>query len=329
MKTRKILYIIFISLAPIALLAYQDLISATLKINKTNYFEYLKSILPLVYSIIVLIINSMLSDNKDLRDIRKNELEKINKNVEKHNAICLNTKSMCNAKFRYLAQAVSIAEFFFSIPKLNSTYKKWLHKLQCNADGSNDVLIRGELRNILLNTVKTCCETGTNLNYFEYIANSKIHLLDSRQLSEPQEIFLTQFANDHITNTLDMNIIFAASEILSFGGASKFALEKYNVNIEIFKTALDKKISYKNFYDMSYDSCLNLLFLIECLCTDLSMLTKGLTLFSEKYHLEYSSLKESFPELDSALPQFKIDIPEELQIYIQHKATLRKCRLTE
>ena len=327
MKSIKFLFVIITACIPLALVFFQEKLSCIFSVSESHYFEIVKAILPLIFSIIVLLINSILTDRKDNREIRRNELIKNNKKVEKYNLLFLNSKKMYHSRIRYLRQSAGVVEHFFQIPELQKAYSDWIESLKINVDGSNNDLIRNELREKLLTLVNRCCETTQNLNYFELLSNSKLYLLNSRTIDEDQEIFISQFANDDISDFLDKNIVLASAEILSYGGSSDHAIEQYNDSVDQLKTILSGETTSKVFYDKTYGVCINLLFLVECLITDLNILERGLRIFSEQYQGIYQSQKREFPEIDTAFSISKFDIPADVEKYFHDAAVLRKYGL--
>ena len=327
MKYFKHFCILIVGAMPILLVLTSDQLSELIKVEDKNYFEFIKAILPLVFSIIVLLINSILTDKKDQEEKRKVELTKVNGKVKSYNLIFLHAQKMYHAKMRNLRQTIAVTEFFFQVPILQPYYQKWFNHVQYNLDGSNHDDLRVDMRKSMLDLVNHCCQTEEYLNYFEYLSNAEQYSLESRFLNEDQEIFISQFSNDKIHDHIEKNMVLAASEILSHGGSSKYAIEQYNYNISEFKKVLSGPTTSKIFYDKAYGAVINLLFLSECLITDLSIIELSLKVFSRKYNEFYQLNKIEFPEIDSAFSIGKFEIPQDVNKYFVSEAALRKYGL--
>lgn len=322
----KIILIIFISAIPLLILT-SDILCYIFSIKKEDSVEIAKAILPLIFSIIILLINSILTEIKDKIEIRKNKLIKYNKRIKIYNMLFLNSKKMYHTKMRYLRQAIHIETFFFEIPELKTIYSKWKKSLKDNLDGSNKDEIRKELREVLLSIINILFQSHKNLNFIELLGNSKIYLSNINLINDEQEVFMSQFASDKLNDSKEKTIVHFLSEILSNDGNAYHTLEKYNNAVDELKNILSIEATQKIYYDKTYGVVIELLNLIENLILDLTTIEYGLNIFSKKYQEIYEIKKKEFPEIDTAFFISEINIPSDVINYFDENAYLKKLGL--
>lgn len=317
----RIFSILIISMIPIIMYFFSKEISEVFSKNELQIIDLIKVILPLIFSVIVLLINSLLNHKKEIKS--NNELKKdtYNNEIKINNLLFLNTTKSFNYRVMYLRSLILVIERFREIEGFIKLEEYWQTKMKDNINVSNSIEFRNKLRNFVLE-IKQNTNKFQNMN--EFLQYSKIEHKNSFLISYEEELFLFQFIKSlNFTNT-EKNKLSISSQVLADDYTNKTAISKFNNEIFTIKKSFESIDKNKDKYiNNLYGVIIQLFFAIECLNRDIVPILNFLETFQREFKNYIDEKKKKFDNLDITMEVTQLTIPKDIKKYLFESSTYK------
>ncbi|MDD9197416.1 hypothetical protein PVK62_16430 [Aliivibrio sp. S3MY1] len=310
MNKVKVALILALLIVPIIGFLKLNAIITFLDVDEKQFLELFKLIIPLNFSIVILIINTIISGHKDKIEIRNGMVIKYNKEISNYNSAILSLKKNYHLTLVGFMHFHYIFEHFKNVALLDQLPSGWNEIAKSKGDVSNDPDFREKVRDISNEMFRFHKSNGVCDNIFEYISSSKLKNVKIKLLDENKEIFMTNFASDVIVNGRAKSIIHLASEIASAGSDSYWSLESYNDKIDQFRHdfVINNEKTNVSLSSAIYD----MFFMYEVFIFELFIYENAILILSDEFTKYVNNLEVLYPELDRAIKIVELETPVEL-----------------
>lgn len=301
----KILAVLFISLIPVVLFLFSAHLERSLGYKEDLFIEISKLLSPLMFSIVILIVNTMIEDSKIKSSERKEAIAKYNKVINQYNECVLLQSRVYENKYLEYSCVREVIYHFTNLYYPNKIFSLWKSLSTEYGDVSNSTDFRQELRNLCVLIISTSRDEETHKNLIEYISSTKIYPFEARVIDSEMELFFNTSLHKLINERHRKDIVGVAGKFISNGGDSFRYLKKFNCSVSELK---ENQTS-----DSLYGVICDLFFLYEALIFELYIFENALKITQSEFLSHIRELSVQYKNLDDFIELLPFNTPSDLE----------------
>ncbi|MFO4692423.1 hypothetical protein V5H16_17100 [Vibrio cholerae] len=240
--TFKVFLIVFFLFVPFVVYINSDCLSLYLDKSSEAIEELVKVIIPLFFSISILIINTILSDWKDAIEHKKIMISKYNSEISNYNVFVLCMQKMLNERINYY----TYLEKVFTWSNLEDLHDIWCKISQVKSDVRNDNTFMACVDEVSHKISMSYIETGEFKNFLEAMAHLRLPYKDTNFIDCKLEAFICNFATKYIEKRHSRTIVHFAAHLSTSQALNAF-IDEFNKSVDVFsgkyKSNSDMKVA--------------------------------------------------------------------------------------
>ncbi|RQM69833.1 hypothetical protein [Aeromonas enteropelogenes] len=301
----KIVAILFVSLIPVGLFLFATPLELSWGYKKDLFIEMSKLLSPLMFSIVILIINTMIEDSKIKSSERKETIAKYNKVINQYNECVLLQSRVYENKYLEYSCVREVIYHFANLYYPDKILSLWKSLSIEYGDVSNSADFRQALRNLCVEIISTSRDEGTHKDFIEYISSTKLYPFEVRVIDSEMELFFNTSLHKLINERHRKDIVSVAGKFISNGGDSFRYLKKFNCSVSELK-----KIPTS---DSLYGVICDLFFLYEVLIFELYIFENALKITQSEFLPYIRELSVQYKNLDELIELLPFNTPRDLE----------------
>ncbi|MCQ8860083.1 hypothetical protein [Plesiomonas shigelloides] len=305
----KLLYIIGLGLIYLSAWLLDGDISQAFNKPISTVHQFLQQTTPLLFSVIVLIINSMVDKEKEKVELRKAIVNKINTEIDNFNLSIITISKICNLKHLDYQRVKADIETIYTNPYIYNIYTVWDSLSKKEMDPTNSK----EFNEILSFSCSQIYTAHKKSNSFEDLIHCLFSLNKNIQheltLPVDLESFLTTFVSSNVVLSNERSIMMTTFHMMSSMSYSHMNLIELNRMTELLRDNYSNKENFTH----SLKRVISLIFFIyEQTIFEMYMYTSTITSITSDFNDYIEIQKKRYQELKEHITLTDIDISSEL-----------------
>jgi hypothetical protein len=305
---KKIVGLIILTLAiasiPVLLFFNYSCFMKIASLSKDDAFRFITSIFPLIFSIVILLMNSIIGISKDIKLKKEMDLSLVNKNTEKYNIIMIKLINRYNSlmnDYIYFDKTISLLT---RVKEFEIIFSNWKNEMPKHMDYSNDSNLRDHIRTQIWTLIDNYKKDELYLANLEVLKNMTFEYEEKSTLDNTDEVFVYNMRNYICISTMDKQIFGTYSGFLD-GKYDKRLINAFNVNLTDYKLYFENSVQTKSvdptrFHSAIYGVILGILSVMEYLIKDMQLIS----IYQEKLFENYKNYHFGKIKLLGALDEF-------------------------
>jgi hypothetical protein len=278
-----------ISSIPLVLFTKYDIIIKLLQIDSTQFFNLILTILPIVFSLILVIFNYMLDYIKKQKAIEITEKNEINRIIYQYNIIMLKTSTNHILLINELDKILKVIHFLKNNPIFLVIINVWEKETMNIIDLSNDSNFRTIIREKLNDLIVEYRTNSIFDHHLEYLSNLDPIFSKYNVFTIDDRVFIYNLRNYMDFTKKEKNIINIYSDLFNNGGIFNRTCDELILAIndlhECFENEIrNRKIDDRRFHSLLYHLFTKLFHYCEVLLREIYFMELFENIFSNKFN---------------------------------------------
>jgi hypothetical protein len=207
-----------ISFIPLILFIKSDIIIKLLQIDDSQFFNLILTILPIVFSLILVVFNYMLDYIKKQKEIEVTEKDKINRIIYQYNVIMLKTSTNHILLINELDKILKVIHYLKDNPIFLEIMNIWERETGNTIDLSSDNSFRAIIREKLNDLIIVYRTSFIFDHHLEYLSNLESIFSKYNIFTTKDRVFIYNLRNYMEFSKEEKNIINIYSGLFNNGG---------------------------------------------------------------------------------------------------------------
>ena len=300
----KIMVILLVSLVPLCVFVFSTSLELFFGYEDKLFVELSKLLSPLMFSIVILIINTMIDDAKIKLAERNEIIRKYNNKIKSYNVCILLQSRVYENKYVEYSCVREVIKHFETLYYPQKILSLWHSLSITHGNVSNLDEFRTQLHEICVEIIAARKNEITHAHFIKYISSAKLYPFETICPDSEMELFFNTTLNGIIKERHRKDIVSLAGKFMSNGGDSFRILKKLNRSI----SELQESQTSESLYGVICD----LFFMYETLIFELYIFENALKITQSEF-LSYSKkLSEQYKGLDESIELLPINTPADL-----------------
>lgn len=265
--------------------------------QKDFYFKFYQATLPLGFSIIIYLLETIKDKKKDLLIVDKVNKDEANNLIQAYNTLYLK----CIKRINFLASDFMTLELILNrlevVVPFREIIEYWRSIAQTNPNASNDKLVRLNTQNKLEKIVETFYEKNEFIEEHEYITSITLPEQTKTCLDISDNLFTFQISSLSKSNDYIKKLNSITTNFFGDGSINYNLIKEYNESIKVYHSKFGNEIRNKTTDKNEVARLLNAIFvdffnLFELTITELTLFEEFVENFTEIFQPTYEKFQK-------------------------------------
>ncbi len=301
MKNKCLIFLIIISASIPIFLIWK--LSLFCPFDTAAKIDLIKASLPLIFSLIILFITQIISNQKDEREKKRTKKAKANRHVESFNLIMIKSLKRYNSLSNELLYIESLKEDLSFIPEFKSFIDMWKSEIKDNMDYFHNKKFLNHINTKVHEIVLLYKKSNNYDEIFQYLSKVYLSLEEKEKLDNVDCIYIHNLRNLVSLSKQDNNLFSTYYLLYGDGSGNLRTINEFNNRVDRYNSVFNLKIRNKDIteaelHELLYGIFYKLFYLNEILCNEIFLLKDFLDALVLNFKKYYKEQKQIFSILN-------------------------------